>query len=47
MTDGRQPWPRPFDQGFDPADSVDAAVLDTRNAVFPTWGLTPEPGFWF
>jgi acetoin utilization protein AcuC len=47
MTDGRQPWPRPFDQGFDPADSVDAAVLDTRNAVFPMWGLTPEPGFWF
>ena len=47
MTDGRQPWPRPFDQGFDPGDGVDAAVMDTRNAVYPHWGLTPEPGFWF
>ena len=47
MTDGRQPWPRPFDQGFDPADPVDAAVMATRSAVFGHWGLTAEPGFWF
>jgi acetoin utilization protein AcuC len=47
MTDGRQPWPRPFDQGFDPDDGVDAAVLATRTAVFPHWGLIAEPGFWF
>ncbi len=47
MTDGRQPWPKPFDQGFDPADPVDAAILATRNAVFPRWGLTAEPAVWF
>ncbi|MHB1066916.1 MAG: acetoin utilization protein AcuC [Candidatus Nanopelagicales bacterium] len=47
MTDGRQPWPKPFDQGFDPDDSLDAAVLSTRLAVFPRWGLTAEPGLWF
>lgn len=47
MTDGRQPWPKPFDQGFDPDDDIDAAVLETRAAVFPHWGLTVEPGLWF
>jgi acetoin utilization protein AcuC len=47
MTDGRDPWPKPFDQGFDPDDPVDTAILATRNAVFPTWGLTVEPGMWF
>ena len=47
MTDGRDPWPKPFDQGFDPQDPVDAAILATRHAVFPTWGLTVEPGMGF
>lgn len=47
MTDGRQPWPKPFDQGFDPDDPVDRAVLETREAVFPRWGLEPEPAMWF
>jgi acetoin utilization protein AcuC len=47
MTDGRQPWPKPYDQGFDPDDPVDAAVLATRTAVYPRWGLTIEPGLWF
>jgi acetoin utilization protein AcuC len=47
MTDGRQPWPRPFDQGFDPDDGVDAAVMLTRSAVYPHWDLAAEPGFWF
>lgn len=47
MTDGRQPWPKPIDQGFDADDPVDAAVLATRTAVFPRWGLTAEPGLWF
>lgn len=45
MTDGREPWPKPFDNGFDPNDPVDAAVIATREAVFPTWGLAVEPGF--
>jgi acetoin utilization protein AcuC len=47
MTDGRQPWPKPFDQGFDGSDPVDAAILATREAVFPRWGLVAEPDVWF
>ena len=47
MTDGRRPWPKPFDQGFDPADPVDAAILATRSAVFPYLGLEPDPDPWF
>ena len=47
MTDGRQPWPRPFDQGFDPDDPIDRAVMQTREAVFPVHGLTAEPSLWF
>lgn len=47
MTDGREPWPRPFDQGFDPDDALDQAVLATREAVFPRHGLVAEPGLWF
>lgn len=47
MTDGRTPWAKPFDQGFDPADPVDAAVLATRTAVFPELGLDPDPDPWF
>ena len=46
MTDGRQPWPKPFDQGFDPADAVDAAILATRTAVFPLHGLVADPDPW-
>ena len=47
MTDGRTPWPKPFDQGFDPQDPVDAAILATRAAVFPRHGLLAEPDPWF
>jgi acetoin utilization protein AcuC len=47
MTDGREPWPRPLAQGFDPDDPVDAAILATREAVFPHHGLHPEPDLWF
>lgn len=47
MTDGSNPWPKPFDQGFDPANSVDAAVLATRSAVFPHLGLIADPDPWF
>jgi acetoin utilization protein AcuC len=47
MTDGQQPWPKPFDQGFDPTDPVDEAILATRREVFPHWGLTPEPDIAF
>jgi acetoin utilization protein AcuC len=47
MTDGRHPWPRPFDQGFDPDDAIDGAVMATREVIYPHYGLTPEPGLWF
>lgn len=47
MTDGRQPWAKPVDQGFDPGDPVDAAILATRSAVFPLRGLLPDPDPWF
>lgn len=47
MTDGREPWPRPIEQGFDPDDPVDAAILAAREAAFPHLGLHPEPDLWF
>ncbi|MET9651455.1 acetoin utilization protein AcuC [Streptomyces sp. NPDC006460] len=40
MTDGR--WPvvrRGWDEGYDPADRLDQAVLATRRSVFPLRGL--------
>ena len=47
MTDGRQPWAKPFDSGFDPDDPIDASVLATRSAVFPAYGLEVDPQPWF
>ena len=47
MTDGRDPWPTHFDAGFHPEDPIDRAVLATRNAVFPHFGLTVEEQHWF
>ncbi|MEV5485671.1 MULTISPECIES: acetoin utilization protein AcuC [Streptomyces] len=42
MTDGRTPQWRDFvDDGYDPADRLDQAVLATRRAVFPSHGLLP------
>lgn len=46
MTDGRTPWPKPFDEGANPDDPVDRAILDTRAAVFPRWGLEIESDHW-
>lgn len=46
MTDGRAPWPKGFDDGYDPADPVDQAILATRHAVFPHWGLAAESLSW-
>jgi acetoin utilization protein AcuC len=43
MTDGRNPVPRPWSSGYDPADPVDRAVMLTRRAVFPLHGLYAEP----
>jgi acetoin utilization protein AcuC len=39
MTDGRPVRWRSFDDGYDPADRLDQAVLATRQAVFPLNGL--------
>ena len=47
MTDGHTPWPRPFALGLDPEDPVDKAILATRRAVYPAWGLVTEPMDWF
>ena len=39
MTDGRTPSWEPWEDGYDPADEVDRAVLATQTAVFPAHGL--------
>ncbi|MEV0777832.1 acetoin utilization protein AcuC [Streptomyces sp. NPDC050428] len=39
MTDGRTPNWRPWDEGYDPADRLDQAILATRKASFPLRGL--------
>ncbi|MBT2544374.1 acetoin utilization protein AcuC [Streptomyces sp. ISL-44] len=39
MTDGRAVAWREWDEGYDPADRTDQAVLATRRAVFPLRGL--------
>lgn len=42
MTDGYEPWPKPWDLGYNPADPVDSAIAATRNAVFPYNGLVSD-----
>ncbi|MQS09216.1 acetoin utilization protein AcuC [Streptomyces alkaliphilus] len=39
MTDGRTPSWRPWEEGYDPADPVDRAVMATRRAIYPAHGL--------
>ncbi|MFF4666348.1 acetoin utilization protein AcuC [Streptomyces sp. NPDC001282] len=39
MTDGRAPSWKPWEEGYDPADRLDQAVLATRRAAFPLRGL--------
>ncbi len=43
MTDGRQPIWRDWTAGYDPDTWLDRTVYATRNAVFPSHGLDPEP----
>lgn len=38
---GEAALPRPWDQGYDPADPVDRVVLATRRAVFAWYDLNP------
>ena len=42
MTDGYDPWPKNWDLGYNPADPLDAAVVATRQAVFPYLGLATD-----
>ena len=43
MTDGISPNVRKWDLGYDPASPIDAAVLRTREAVYPWHGLAADP----
>ena len=41
MTEGAAGTFASFDDGYDPADPVDQAIMATRKAVFPLHGLMP------
>jgi acetoin utilization protein AcuC len=43
MTDGFVPSLRLWEHGYDPASPLDAAVLRTREAVYPWLGLAADP----
>ncbi len=43
MTDGNDPWAIPFERSYHPEDPLDRAIMDTRQAVFPHWGLVADP----
>ncbi|HYN56703.1 MAG TPA: acetoin utilization protein AcuC [Motilibacterales bacterium] len=43
MTDGNDPWAMPFERSYHPEDPLDRAIMDTRRAVFPHWGLVADP----
>jgi acetoin utilization protein AcuC len=43
MTDGRDPWGQPFVRSYHPESPLDRAIMDTREAVFPHWGLVADP----
>jgi acetoin utilization protein AcuC len=41
MTEGEPAVFQPFESGYDPGHPVDRAIMATRNAVFPFYGLMP------
>ena len=43
MTDGNDPWAQPFEGSYHPEDTLDRAIMATRRAVFPHWGLVADP----
>jgi acetoin utilization protein AcuC len=47
MTDGAEPWAKPIEQGFNPKNPVDEAIMQTRLAVFPYYEIDPEVNSWF
>ncbi len=42
MTDGASVGFQPWENGYDPSDWLDRAILATRRAVFPLYGLDPH-----
>lgn len=47
LSDGAEPWAKPIDQGFNPGNPIDATIMETRQAIFPHFGLDPEVDSWF
>jgi len=43
MTEGAPARYARFESGYDPAEPVDQAIMASRAAVFPEYGLMPEP----
>lgn len=43
MGNGREPWVRSWETGYNPDDPIDATVLATRRAAFPHLGIDPDP----
>ncbi len=43
MTEGNDPWAQPFERSHNPEDPTDRAIIETRRAVFPHWGLLADP----
>ena len=43
MTEGFDPWAQPFVRSYHPESPLDRAIMDTREAVFPHWGLVADP----
>jgi len=41
MTEGAPATFADYESGYDPADPVDRAIMATRKAVFPHYGLMP------
>jgi acetoin utilization protein AcuC len=41
MTDGSDGAFAAWEEGYDPADRLDQAIVATRSAVFPLHGLDP------
>ena len=43
MTEGAPTGYASFESGYDPADPLDQAIMATRTASFPEYGMTPLP----
>ncbi|GAB3849044.1 acetoin utilization protein AcuC [Nesterenkonia populi] len=41
MGDGAEPVFRSWEDGYDPENAVDRAIIQTRKEIFPLWGLDP------